>query len=200
MSADTQFHVHHDAPEVVGRRERLGVRLLIVADGAFLFGMIFTFFYLKNLNNSGGWLPQGGAKHMFSTSSAWIAAFPLVIAFVSHKLGQRNLKSIGNFSIITFIALVIGLVYQIKQMNHMPFYNKEEHGFDGAYASSWVLMAGANTFHYILGCFVSLGLIIRARRADVDPTLEKWRIRVAASWFTWIAVSGVICATVLSLA
>mgnify|MGYP003346941836 CR=1 FL=1 len=54
MSADTQFHVHHDAPEVVGRRERLGVRLLIVADGAFLFGMIFTFFYLKNLNNGGG--------------------------------------------------------------------------------------------------------------------------------------------------
>ena len=40
MSADTKFHVHHDAPEVVGRRERLGVRLLIVADGAFLFGML----------------------------------------------------------------------------------------------------------------------------------------------------------------
>jgi hypothetical protein len=40
MSTDTKFHVHHDAPEVVGRRERLGVRLLIVADGAFLFGMM----------------------------------------------------------------------------------------------------------------------------------------------------------------
>ena len=53
MSADTQFHVHHDAPEIVGRRERLGVRLLIVADGAFLFGMLFTFFYLKNLNKIG---------------------------------------------------------------------------------------------------------------------------------------------------
>ena len=45
MSSETQFHVHHDAPEVIGRRERLGVRLLIVADGAFLFGMLFTFFY-----------------------------------------------------------------------------------------------------------------------------------------------------------
>ena len=73
-------------------------------------------------------------------------------------------------------------------------------GFDGAYASSWVLLAGANTFHYIIGTFIALGLVIRARRAEVDPTLEKWRIRVAASWFTWIAVSGVICATVLSLA
>ena len=69
MSADTKFHVHHDAPEVVGRRERLGVRLLIVADGAFLFGMLFTFFYLKNLNNSGAWLPPDHKK-MFSVASA----------------------------------------------------------------------------------------------------------------------------------
>jgi len=199
MSADTQFHVHHDAPEVVGRRERLGVRLLIVADGAFLFGMIFTFFYLKNLNNGGGWLPPD-RKHMFSVASAWIGALPLVIAFISHKMGQRNLKAIGNFSIITFVSLIVGLVYQLNQMGSMHFIDSETHSFQGAYASSWVLMAGANTFHYILGSFVALGLVIRARRASVDPTLEKWRIRIAASWFTWIAVSGVICALVLSLA
>ncbi len=46
MSSDTtshtEFHIHHDAPAVVGRRERLGVRLLIVADGAFVVGMIFS--------------------------------------------------------------------------------------------------------------------------------------------------------------
>jgi heme/copper-type cytochrome/quinol oxidase subunit 3 len=199
MSADTQFHVHHDAPEVVGRRERLGVRLLIVADGAFLFGMIFTFFYLKNLNNSGEWLPPDHKK-MFTVASAWIGALPLVIAFISHKMGQRNLKAIGNFSIITFVSLIIGLVYQVNQMGSMHFIDGETHSFQGAYASSWVLMAGANTFHYIIGSFVALGLVIRARNANVDPTLEKWRIRVAASWFTWIAVSGVICAIVLSLA
>ena len=199
MSADTQFHVHHDAPEVVGRRERLGVRLLIVADGAFLFGMIFTFFYLKNLNNGGGWLPPD-RKHMFSVASAWIGALPLVIAFISHKMGQRNLKAIGNFSIITFASLIVGLVYQLNQMGSMHFIDSETHSFQGAYASAWVLMAGANTFHYIIGSFVALGLVIRARRASVDPTLEKWRIRIAASWFTWIAASGVICALVLSLA
>jgi heme/copper-type cytochrome/quinol oxidase subunit 3 len=199
MSSDTQFHVHHDAPEVVGRRERLGVRLLIVADGAFLFGMIFTFFYLKNLNNSGEWLPKDHKK-MFSVASAWISTLPLVIAFISHKMGQRNLKAIGNFSIITFISLLVGLVYQLNQMSSMPFIDGETHSFMGAYASSWVVMAGANTFHFILGSFVALGLVIRARRASVDPTLEKWRIRTAASWFTWIAVSGVICAGVLSLA
>ena len=199
MSADTQFHVHHDAPEVVGRRERLGVRLLIVADGAFVFGMLFTYFYLKNLDMSNAWLPKDRSK-MFSVSSGWVATLPLIIAFLSHKMGQRNLKAIGNFSIITLLALVVGLVYQINQMANMQFIDGELHIFDGAYASSWVLMAGANTFHYIIGTFIALGLVIRARRADVDPTLEKWRIRTAASWFTWIAVSGVICATALTLA
>ena len=67
MSADTQFHIHHDAPEVVGRRERLGVRLLIVADGAFVFGMIFSYFYLRNLDANGGWLPKGA--HYLSAAS-----------------------------------------------------------------------------------------------------------------------------------
>jgi len=58
MAHDTEFHVHHDSPEAIGRRERLGVRLLIVADGAFLFGMIFSYFYLRNLNVNGGWLQR----------------------------------------------------------------------------------------------------------------------------------------------
>ena len=199
MSSDTQFHIHHDAPEVVGRRERLGVRLLIVADGAFVFGMLFTFFYLKNLDMNGAWLPKNKA-HMFSVASGWIAIIPFIVAFLSHKAGQRNLKAIGSYSIITFLALAAGLVYQISQMSNMKFIDEELHIFDGAYASSWVLMAGANTFHYIIGTFIALGLVIRARRADVDPTLEKWRIRTAASWFTWIAVSGIICAGALSLA
>ena len=199
MSANTEFHIHHDSPEVVGRRERLGVRLLIVADGAFLFGMLFTFFYLKNLDLSSSWLPQK-KEHVFSIASNWLGTIPMIIAFLTHKAGQRNLKSMGGFSILTFLALAVGLVYQINQMANMPFIDSETHVFDGAYASNWVLMAGANTFHYIIGAFLALGLVLRAKRANVDPTLETWRMRTAASWFTWIAVSGVIVAGALSLA
>ena len=199
MSAETQFHIHHDAPEVVGRRERLGIRLLIVADGAFLFGMLFTFFYLKNLDMSSSWLPQK-KSHVFSIASNWLAIIPLIVAFLTHKIGQRNIKNIGSYSILTFLALAFGLGFQINQMANMPFIDPETHVFDGAYASSWVLMAGANTFHYIIGTFIALGLVLRARRANVDPTLETWRMRTAGSWFTWIAISGVVVAGALSLA
>ena len=148
---------------------------------------------------SSAWLPQK-KSHVFSVASNWMTTLPLIIAFLTHKAGQRNLKNVGGFSILTFLALAGGLVYQINQMSNMPFIDPETHTFDGAYASSWVLMAGANTFHYIVGTFIALGLVIRARRANVDPTLEKWRMRTAASWFTWIAISGVIVAFALSLA
>lgn len=192
MSSDTKFHVHHDAPEVIGRRERLGVRLLIVADGAFVFGMIFSYFYLRNLDTAGNWIPDGG--HTFSVASGWIAIAPLIVAAILHKIGQRNLKTIGTISILTLVAYAYGLYFQIHQIANMPFIVKETGGFEGSYASSWVLMAGANVFHYLIATFLALGLVIRARRANVDPTLEKWRMRTAASWFTWIAVSGIACA------
>ncbi|MCX6451246.1 MAG: hypothetical protein NTZ31_06080 [Actinobacteria bacterium] len=192
MSSDTKFHVHHDAPEVVGRRERLGVRILIVADASFVFAMVFSYFYLRNLNTNGGWIPKDG--HTFSVASGWVVVLPLIVGAILHKIGQRNLKTIGTISIITLVVYLYGLYYQIHQIMNMPFIVKDTGGFEGAYASSWVLIAGANAFHYIIASFLALGLVIRARRANVDPTLEKWRMRTAASWFTWIAISGVICA------
>ena len=199
MSNDTQFHIHHDAPAVVGRRERLGVRLLIVADGAFVAGMIFTYFYLRGLNQGGHWLPEN-KSHVFSTASAWLTTLPLVVAAVLHRMAAKS-KS-AALSGIVFLVLAIGLVLQLKQMMHMPFVVKDEArgtAFDGAYASSWVLLAGANVFHYILGSFIALGLFLRRRRANVDPILEHWRQMTAGSWFTWIAISGFLCALTLSI-
>ena len=196
MSSDTKFHVHHDAPEVIGRRERLGVRLLIVADGAFVFGMIFTYFYLRNLNANDGWIPKGG--HHFSALSGWMAIYPLILAAIVFKIAQRNPKSTGNLTIISLLAYAYGLYYQIHQIANMPFIVKDTSAFEGSYASTWVLMAGANVFHYFLAAFIALGIVIRARRADVDPTLEKWRMRTASSWFTWIAISGVMVALTTS--
>jgi hypothetical protein len=54
-------------------------------------------------------------------------------------------------------------------------------------------------FHYLLGTFIALGLFIRKNRAKVDPTLEYWRQLTAGSWFTWIAVSSVLCAITTSI-
>lgn len=193
MSSHTEFHIHHDAPAVVGRRERLGVRLLIVADGAFVAGMIFSYFYLRGLNANGGWVPKGG--HTLAASSGWIVALPLVVAAVVHKLGTKSRSSASAG--IVLLAMLVGMYLQWHQLATMPFIAKDDggrHFFEGAYASNWVVLGGANMFHYIIGTFLALGLFIRRSRANVDPTLEYWRQLTASSWFTWIAVSGVLCA------
>ena len=199
MAHDTEFHVHHDSPEAIGRRERLGVRLLIVADGSFLFAMIFSWFYLRNLNVNGGWLPKG--VHTFSTSSGWIAAAGLIVAAVAHRLGERNRSSRSLTSLIVLVALLIGGYFQWHQLAHMPFITKDDAGrpfYNGAYASNWVLVAGANMFHYVISAFIALGLVLRGRRVKLDATLEEWRQRTAGSWFTWIAIAAVLSALVTS--
>ena len=195
MAHDTEFHVHHDSPEAVGRRERLGVRLLIVADGAFLFGMIFSWFYLRNLNVNHAWLPKG--VHTFSAASGWVAAAGLVVAAIAHRIGEYNRSARNLTAVIVLVALLIGGYYQWHQMAHMPFITHSDDGrpfYNGEYASNWVLVAGANMFHYLVGAFVALGLILRSYRVKIDPTLEEWRQRIAGSWFTWIAISGLLCA------
>jgi heme/copper-type cytochrome/quinol oxidase subunit 3 len=199
MSTDTEFHIHHDSAEKVGRRERLGVRLLIVADGSFVFGMIFSWFYLRNLNENNAWLPKG--VHTFTTASGYTAAIGFIIAALAHRAGEMNHGLRRVSSIVVFLALLVGAVYQWHQMAHMPFIAHDDNGrpfYNGAYASNWVLVAGANMFHYLLGAFVALGLVIRGYRTKLDPVLEEWRQRTAGSWFTWIAISGILCAIAAS--
>ena len=193
MTTDSKFHIHHDAPAVIGRRERLGVRLLIVADGAFVFGMIFSYFYLRGLNANGAWVPKDG--HTLAATTGWVVTAPLIVAAIAHKMGARS-KSLATAGIV-LLAMLVGAYLQWHQLANMPFIAQDDggrHFFEGAYASNWVLLGGANMFHYIIGTFLALGLFIRRRRAHVDPTLEYWRQLTAGSWFTWIAVSGILCA------
>ena len=105
-------------------------------------------------------------------------------------------------SVVTLLVLLVGLYLQWHQLSHMPFIIHDDAGvssFNGSYASSWVLFAGASLFHYLLGGFIALGLVLRHGRTHVDPTLELWRGRTAGSWFTWIAIAAIISALVTSI-
>jgi len=202
MSSDTashtEFHIHHDAPAVVGRRERLGVRLLIVADGAFVVGMIFSYVYRRGLNANNSWVPKGG--HTLAASTGWVVAAPLIAAAIVHKIGVKSRSAATSGFVL--LAMLVGGYLQWRQLAHMPFVAVDEggrHFFEGAYASNWVVLAGANMFHYVIGTFLALGLFIRGFRAKVDPTLEYWRQLTASSWFTWIAIAGVLCAITTSI-
>ena len=197
---ESQFHVHHDSDAAVGRRERLGVRLLIVADGAFLASMIFSYFYLRNLNNNNAWLPKG--VHHFSTASSWIVAIPFIAVAIFHRFGTNDKQVRVITSILSVVITIAGLIYQWRLMAHMPFMGRtpdDESFFNGAYATNWVLIAGAGLFHYILTLFMALGIMIRTHTTNVSPELEVWRQKTAQSWFTWCAIAGVLTAITLSI-
>ncbi len=192
---DQQFHMHHDSAEMVGRRERLGVRLLIVADGAFVFGMIFSYLYLRNLDSNHGWRPSG--VQALSSTSSWLTALPFVAAMLLHAVGSQRSEARRSMAILVFAVLVVGFYAQFVQLNNAPLINPDTGQFMGAYLSTWALIGGANLFHYLLSGFIALGLLLRSFRARVDPELEVWRMRTAQSWFTWAAISA--CATALTL-
>lgn len=196
-AADQLFHMHHDPAEMVGRRERLGVRLLIVADGAFVFGMIFSYLYLRNLDSNHGWRPTG--VQALSTATSWMLALPFIVVMALHAFGSRNPATRRTQTVLAFAVLVIGAYAQLLSLNGASLTDSESGSFVGAYLSMWALMGGANLFHYLLSGFIALGLMIRTMRGHVDPELEVWRMRTAQSWFTWAAISASACALTLML-
>ena len=196
-ATDQVFHMHHDPAEMVGRRERLGVRLLIVADGAFVFGMIFSYLYLRNLDAHHGWRPMG--VQPLSGATSYLLALPFIIVMAMHAFGSQRPATRRTQSALMFAVLVVGAYAQIVTLNNAPLTDPETGRFLGAYLSTWALMGGANLFHYLLSGFIALGLMLRSVRGHVDPELEVWRMRTAQSWFTWAAISASACALTLIL-
>lgn len=191
------FHMHHDPAEMVGRRERLGVRLLIVADGALVFGLIFSYLYMRNLDANHAWRPEG--VEPLSTVTSWMLALPFVVAMALHAFGSQQPSARRSTSMLALAVLVLGSYLQVLVLSSAPLLDPESGRFDGAYLSMWGLLGGANLFHYLLSGFIALGLMLRAFRGRVDPELEVWRMRTAQSWFTWAAVSAAACALTLLL-
>ena len=70
MSVDThEYHesssapsAHHESPEVVDGRQRLGVWLLIGGDIIIVAALLFTYLYLRGVNTSGHWMSLVGYK------------------------------------------------------------------------------------------------------------------------------------------
>jgi heme/copper-type cytochrome/quinol oxidase subunit 3 len=70
MSIDTHEHheapssggPHHESPEVIDSRQRLGVWLFIGGDIIIVAALLFTYLYLRGVNTSGHWMSLLGYK------------------------------------------------------------------------------------------------------------------------------------------
>jgi heme/copper-type cytochrome/quinol oxidase subunit 3 len=136
MSIETHAHTnsHHEHPDVVGSRNRLGLILLLVADISFALAVLFVYFYLKGQNVNDMWLPKASTAN----DAQHAATVPV--------------SSMGAWY-VTLIA-AFGLVFQRYASFTITM---------GAYASCYYLIAGLNMVHLFLTVFISLGNWNRSR-------------------------------------
>ena len=202
MSVDTHVNPHHEHPDVVGSRNRLGVILLIVADVAFALSMVFTYFYLRSQNVNDMWLPaateETPAINPVSSSSAWritlIAAIGLAAHFIALKNARKgNQSGLQVFGLVALISSLVATVIQIQQFGSVPFTF-----YNGAYASCWYLFAIMNTVHLILTAFIALGNWNRSRIGLYKA--DHWHVEIVNIWWIWMVVSSLLGAFSLSFA
>lgn len=201
MTAYADVHVHRDPPDVVGRRDRMGVLLLIVADIAFVLCLMFSYLYLRFLNVNGLWLPEEVSPA--ASGMTWIVNAVLIVGAVVFLLGVRSMRAgrQGAFvgaAAVAFILAVVALVLQWTQVANFGFPAAENGYFASAYSSSMVILAGANVFHILLTVVISLGMLTRGSMGKFAAPAA-WQPRLGMYWWIWVAVSSVLVGLMTTL-
>ncbi|MDP1720672.1 MAG: cytochrome c oxidase subunit 3 [Candidatus Nanopelagicaceae bacterium] len=200
MSIQTHANPHHEHPDVVGSRNRLGLILILVADIAFALSVIFVYFYLKGQNVNGMWLPTATEEHAatvpVSSMGAWyitiIAAFGLLMhryALVGARVKNQTQLVLGSG--VAFIASLAALIYQGVQFGGVSFTITM-----GAYASCYFLIAGLNFVHLLITAFIALGNWNRSRLGLYQA--DHWHVDIVNIWWIWMTVSSLLGAFALS--
>lgn len=187
---------HAEHTHDVARSQRLAVILLIAADGAFVFGLVFTYFYLRGLNTSNGWIGAGDAT--VSPFWNWLIAALVVASALIYQRSERRARNGGDTKGLitgTRIALAIvavDLIIQIWRILASPGTVG-----DDAYNSIMVTMGAAHVFHLLLTLFAGVAVWLRTQRG-LTSGVSGGHPELVGYWWTWVAVSAVIIAIATS--
>lgn len=175
--------------DVIGRRWRTGVLLLILADAAFVAALVFSYFYLRGLNTEKAWLAKGQATAAIWVG--WAVAAGAVLSVVIYRWAQTRLSA-GNTrrfvtgALLATLVLVADAAGQVVQLVAFPFSVSAS-----AYSSAAYTLAGANLFHLLLTIFIGLAMWNRGR-LGLYSGADSWQPKVVALWWTWIAAAAVL--------
>jgi len=198
MSVET--HSHHEHPDVVGSRNRLGVILLLVADIAFALSMVFVYFYLRGQNVNNMWLPAATSDHPaiepLSAGPGWTVTAIAAFGLLAHMYGLKGARSQNQTqlklgSLVALVASVIAIGYQYNTISSAPFTFS-----DGAYVSCFYMFAIMNMVHLLLTLFISFGNWNRARLGLYVENF--WHVDIVRIWWIWMVVSSLLGAFSLS--
>lgn len=188
-------HQHVEDVDVVGRRWRTGVLLLIVADASFVAALLFSYLYLRGLNTEQAWLAHG--QHTAAIWLSWVIAVVLALSAVLYRWGQRGIQA-GNEtrflsgSSLALLVLVVDAVIQVIQLAGFNFEVSTS-----AYSSAIYTLAGANLFHLVLTVFLGIAIVNRGR-AHLYTKASNWQVQLVGMWWVWIAAAAIVSALATS--
>ncbi|CAB4674102.1 unannotated protein [freshwater metagenome] len=204
MSVETHGHSnpHHEHPDVVGSRNRLGVILILVADIAMALSVLFVYFYLKGQNVNDMWLPaateDSPAILALSSKGTWYITALAGLGAAAHFYGLKGARAKNATQLVlgggvALVFSIAALVYQFMQISSAPFTTTS-----GAYASCYFLIAGLNALHLVLTVFIALGNWNRSRLGIYAA--DHWHVDIVNVWWIWMTVSSLLGAFALSFA
>jgi heme/copper-type cytochrome/quinol oxidase subunit 3 len=187
--------LHVEDPDLIGRRWRTGALLIILADVAFVFALIFSYFYLRGLNTSKAWVDPKQ-----STADIWIGwavaggavASGAVYRWALTGIRSGNQARFVNGALLATMIILADAVGQFAQLANFPF------GVGvSAYASTVYTLAGANLFHLLLTIFLGMAMWNRGR-LGIYTKDSNWQARIVGLWWTWIVLASVLGALATS--
>lgn len=153
MTTDATTHTgHHEAPEVVHHRQRLGIWIFIAGDVVSMCALLFTYLYLRGTNTGGHWmsiegvpalgrsmeeiqafLEEGGSmvtnvQAPLSAGLAWSIAALAVASALTLWWGEYQLRVKGAIASLRVgaaaaVLLTVGsMVLIVQQMQSVPQY------------------------------------------------------------------------------
>lgn len=211
MSAPILSPTTGEPVAVTGRRNRVGLIFLIVADFSGTMALIISYTYLWSLNVNNGWAPNqqtfNGNDGLQSRSPLpWAADWPFwailvlsVLATIVLWIGIRSMRGghRGGLVVAAVVALLVTLVaivLQWWQITTFPFGPG-----NGSYASAIFLLTASTFAHLLLVGFLLLAIANRTR-AGLISSENPFHARLVGYWMVWVCASillGVLCTTFL---
>ncbi len=194
----------------VGRRNRLALWLMIIADAAGTVALLISYTYLWSLNVNGGWAPPGARltavetnndipKKVEATFAAewpfWLVLLIVVLSTVAmwwaYRAGRSGYQTaLVTGSVLSALLMVAALVVQWVQISTFPFGPS-----DGAYASAVIVLCASNLAHMLLVLFLLIGMVNRSRKGLVSQRVS-YQAQATAYYMTWVSVAVLLGALV----
>jgi heme/copper-type cytochrome/quinol oxidase subunit 3 len=195
MSEIAQTHVPVDSPEGEERIHRIGWRLASSSTIMFFLGFVFSYFYLRSLNNADLWRPKGTDPPQ-AYGAIIVAAF--VLSALVFSYAARAPRGRGSWIAASGVALVLALVGCVAQgfeYAHIEFGPQS-----GGYASVFVCWTALYAvvvllFLYRLETAFAEGLRNRASATTFRPI----GLVAASDYWALLAGIGVLAWVILYL-